>query len=882
VLFRRRRFDADLHEELRAHLAEREAAYLRDGLGPEAARRRARLDFGNPAVIHEQSRDVWLVRWLDNIRRDLAIAVRSLGRTPAFTLAAVATFALGIGAATAMFSVAYGIAFRPLPYQHADRIVRIYESNTKTNETKQQVSQGTFQAWREGVTSIEHIALFGDSGVLYMAGDSPQPITVRRVSPAFFDVLGAAPLIGAGFKPESAYTRFTANEYVLSHAAWQRLFGGDPDINGRLFYIREDDDPIRVVGVMPKDFAFDAPVDAWRPMIVELPVARILRSWRYDNVVARLRAGRTIDELRAELDVASQRLAQEFPATSAGWTATAEPLRDAIIGGFGRASWLFLGAVAAVLLAACANVAGLLTARALGRTRETSIRVALGAGRWRLAQLWLTEAFVLAAAGATAGVGLAWWLVRLLRAAAPPGLPRVEDIAVDMPALAVALVATVSAALVCALVPLVGTRDRSLPGALSAGSARSGDTRVRRRVSTGLVALQSGAALALVVLAIVFGRSFLNLTAVDLGWRPERVLGLDVKPSMPANVRRPWFLYAQWAERLVARLEATPGIARAAITTVIPFDGRVIRAEIARGRTLVANEARWPVSLNIVSEGYRETVGLTLRRGRWFTADDRFDESVLTYAGPYPDGVAVVSESVARALWPGENPVGQQFRLPGLGRGPFQTVVGVVADVRFASVAGEPALEVFQPWLQAPTGVPRLLVRATSDAALIAPAVRAAVLAENPATGIDRVTPVESLVERATAPSRLIRNLIASLGLLALVLAAVGVFGALSMLVTAGARETAVRIALGASPSATMWSALARGLWPVCAGAAGGLLAAVLLVQGAQSLLFGFERVDAASLLTGAGVVLAVTFVACLAPALRAARTDPLNVLRAE
>lgn len=882
-MFRRRRFDADLREELTAHLADREAAYIRDGLTPDEARRRARLDFGNPRVIEEQSRDVRVAQWADNARRDFTIAIRSLARTPAFTLAAIATFALGIGAATAIFSVAYGVAFRPLPYPDSDRIVRIYESNTKTNETKLQVSKGTFQAWREAVPSLEHAALIGPGGgVSFIAGDPPQAIRISGVSPAFFDVLGARPFLGSGFRPESDYTRFTAYDVVLSHAAWRRLFGSDPNVVGRLFYVVDDDDPFKIVGVMPEEFAFDADVDAWRPRIVELPVARVLRSWRYDRVVARLRPGRTIDQLRAELDTVSAQLARDFPATNAGWGATAEPLRDAIVGSFGPASWLLLAAVAAVLLVACANVAGLFAARSLARTRETSIRVALGAGGWRIGQFWFMEAFTLATAGAVAGVAMAWWLVRVLKATAPPGLPRVEDIAMDLPVLAMAAAATIVSALACAAFSLRGSRRRTITEGLMSGGTRTGDTSARRRTSTVLVAAQSSAALALVVLAVLFARSFVRLTAVDLGWSPDRLLSLDVSPEPPAATRRPWFWYAQWAERVIDRIEALPGVERATVTTVVPFGGQLHRAAIGEGRNPSANEVRWPVGTHIVSSNYFETLGLRLKSGRFLTEDDRFDESTMTSHLTAPPGAAVITQSMANALWPDQNPLGRAFRIPSNDNVVYRQVVGVVDDVQFTSVGDEPVLEVFVPRAQTSTAGAKVIVRTTGDPATVVPSVRAAILAEHPASGIDRVHAVKTLVDRTMAPARMTSQVVSGLGLLALVLAAVGVYGGLAGLVGARMRETAVRIALGASPQRTLGRTLAQGLLPVAIGGIAGMGCAWLLARSAQGLLYGVRGVDATSALCGLAVVLIVSALACLAPAIRAARTDPLAVLRGD
>src|SRR5262245_15338802 len=268
-----------------------------------------------------------------------------------------------------MFSVAYGVAFRPLPYPGADRLVRIYEANTATNESRHQVSQGTFQAWREQVPSLGGLALFGRASVSYTPEAVPRPVTLMGVSPRFFDVLGVGAFRGRVFTEESDYGRGRPVELVLSFDGWQRFFAGDERVVGRPFQLSERGEPARIVGVMPRGFTFDVPVDAWRPMVVELPVARILRSWRYDRVIARLAPGRSIDDVRAELATASARLGREFPATNAGWTTTVEPLTQAIVGRFGGASWLLLAAVAAVLVVAFATVGGQLAARGSARSR---------------------------------------------------------------------------------------------------------------------------------------------------------------------------------------------------------------------------------------------------------------------------------------------------------------------------------------------------------------------------------------------------------------------------------------------------------------------------------------------------------------------------------
>ena len=381
----------------------------------------------------------------DSWLRDLRFAARALGRQPAFVAAAVATLALGIGAATAIFSVAYGVSLRPLPYPQPDRIVRIHEANLANGQPRQDVSVGTFHEWREGAPSLESAALYTQSRTRFLEGPDGNPISSIGVTPSFFDVLGVHPALGRAFKSEREYTRFTLHEVVLTDAAWQRLFARDPGAVGRFIRFDNDDDAFEVVGVLPASFRFTQPVDLFQPTIVEVPVARILRNWRYDRMIARLRPGASLDQARAELAAVSTRLARDYPTSNAGWSATIEPLRDSIVGSFARATWLLLAAVGAVLLIACLNVGGLLIARAVSRDRDTRVRIALGAGSWRLLRLWLAEAAILGGGGAAVGITAAWLGVSALKAAAPPGIPRLEDVAVDLPALAVALAATLIA-----------------------------------------------------------------------------------------------------------------------------------------------------------------------------------------------------------------------------------------------------------------------------------------------------------------------------------------------------------------------------------------------------------------------------------------------------
>ena len=818
--------------------------------------------------------DAWL--------RDLRFAARALGRQPAFVAAAVATLALGIGAATAIFSVAYGVSLRPLPYPQPDRLVRIYEANLANGQPRQDVSLGAFHDWRAGAPALESAALYSKPRTRFLQGPDSNPITSMGISPAFFAVLGTRPALGRGFKPESQYTRTTMREVVLTDAAWRRLFNGDPSAVGRHVRFADDDDPIEVVGVLPASFTFTEPVDLFQPMIVELPVARILRNWRYDRMIARLAPGATIERARAEVATVSTRLARDFPTSNAGWTATIEPLRDSVVGSFARATWLLLAAVGAVLLIACLNVAGLLLARAISRDRETLVRIALGARMWRLVRLWLAEALILAAAGAAAGLAVAWIGVAALKAVAPPGIPRVNDIALDLPALAVAAGATLLAVILFAAAPALSRRERAT--GLRTGGSGAGETPARHWARMVSLTAQSAGAAALIVLALMLTRSFVKLAAFDLGWRPEGVLSLRVAPPMPRELRRPWFRYVEWSDRLVQRLEATPGIARAAVTTAVPLAPDPYPSTIARGRGRAAgDDARWPGVRHNVTDGFFDLMRIRLVSGRTFGAGDRFNAAQLNGPDRAERGVAVVTETTARLLWPGQAAVGQALWLPDIDNVAWREVVGVVSDIQFHAVGETPAPHVFVPWTQTSTGRPQLVVRSASlDAAALAAAVRQTVESVEPGTRIDQLATLETLVSRATAQPRFTTALVSAFGLLALILAAVGIYGTLSFIAGARAREIGIRIALGASSRHIMSRMISRGLFPAAIGGAAGLGIAIAIARAFRSLFFGIEPVDAGSLAAGALLLGVVTVAAALGPARRAARVDPVVTLRSE
>jgi predicted permease len=600
-------------------------------------------------------------------------------------------------------------------------------------------------------------------------------------------------------------------------------------------------------------------------------------------VVARLRPDASIEQARAELDAVAGRLARVYPAFNAGWTVTVEPLRDTIIGDFGRATWLLLAAVAVVLLVSCVNVAGLLLVRAAARERETSVREALGAGRSRLVRLWLTEAALLAALGSGLGLTLAWLGVLALKAAAPPGIPRLDAIAIDRPVLLTTLLASVLATLIIGAAPLYGRVVLPITRRLQ-GSGATSDTAGRRVVRDMLVLAQCAGAVVLVVLAVMLTRSFARLSSFDLGWTPTGVVSMKPEPRSAPRTRARSYWLAGWADRLIAQLEATPGIERAAITTSVPLSPWLFPVLIARdAASAPGNDPRWSAVVHHVTDGYFDLMGLSLVAGRTFGPSDRFSEALIT-SGRLSEGrpVAVISQSVARALWPGQPAIGRSVRIVIGSVAPPIEVVGVVEDLQFHAVGEDPALHVFVPWTQQNTGNPYLLARVSGDAASALAVVRRVTQAVEPGTGVDRMVTAESLVQQATAQPRFTTSTVAGFGMLALVLAGVGVYGTLSFVVGARTREIAVRLSLGASRSVILPGVLRLGLAPVVAGGLLGLGIAAALTRTFEALLFQIEPFDLPSFSAGAALLLVAAMVAAMGPAYRATHVDPATTLRAE
>ena len=802
------------------------------------------------------------MRWIHDFLDDARYTFRGLRRTPAFYALVISTLAIGIGASTAIFSVAYGVTLRPLPYPEPDRLVRLYETHALSARTKQDVSVVTF-AEVHRASSFASAALMEDVRVSHLADANQQPVVSLSVSPLFFETLGVAPLLGPGFRSEDQYRVIRADDFVLSYGAWQRLFGGRRDVIGQSMQFWRDDERWRVVGVLPPGFAYGPAVDVWRPEIVPLRTAPALRHLRQADVIARLRPGVTLEQARSELDVIAASLARQFPDSHGDWSIALEPLHTAFIGDFGRATWLLLAAVAVVFLVACVNVAGLLLTRAVIRDRETMVREAIGATPSRLIRSWLAEALLLAGLGAGAGLLAAWLSVQALKAAAPPGIPRLDAIVLDAPVL---IVMSTGVAISAAMIGLLAHRRPA--------------RRSRQHARHTLLLVQCAGAAALVVLAVMLARSFTRLMSVDLGWNPADIISMNILPEIQG---RTLDRYPPWADRLLTELRSRTEIRDAAITTQVPLSTLSYTDVIAEGKSGPTVEGpRWSIVRHSVTDDYFALMGIRLVEGRLFDVQDRFTPAQLRPGTRNDRGVVVISESVARTLWPGRAAIGQAIRLPVGDNVAWRDVIGIVNDIQFHAVGEVPAMHVFTPYSQAPIPAVRLLAKGTGERAAVIGALRQAAQTAAPGTRIDQVASLDQLVSRATSQPRFTTRTVASFGILALVLASIGIYGTLSFIVTARTREIAIRMSLGGSWGGILSEVLTGGLAPALIGWLLGIAIASAFARAFASLFFRFEPLDMGAYAVGATLLLLASVAAALAPAIHALRVEPATVLRAE
>ena len=875
---------AEVEEELRFHLEQVAAELAEAGWPAEEARVEARRRFGDlegtraycrALGVRKERRMLWR-ETLAELGQDLRFAGRQLWKSPGFTLVAVATLALGIGATTAIFSVVDGVVLRPLPFEAPERLVRPYFVSQE-GEKQAAFSVPNFLDWRAASHTVADAAAH-HGGTLNLSGGGgggggrePERLQAAWVSANYFKVVGIRPLAGRTFAPGEDDGK-SPRVAVISEKLWRRRFGADPGALGRSLILSGN--PYNLVGILRQGVQLPGAADVWVPFVFDPEEAKA-RGSVYFGSIARLAQGATLDQVRTESDVIGRRLAQQYPADNAGYfrTMTVMPLQEAMVGDVSKKLLLLLGAVALVLLIACANVANLLLVRAAAREGEIAVRVALGAGRARLVRQLLTESLVLALAGGLAGVGLAAWITRALVALGPRGIPRLEQIRIDGTTLLFALGISLLTGFLFGLAPAFQTSKTDLAGVIREGT-RGSRGRAGTRARGTLVVVEMALAVVLLAGAGLLIRSFQRLQEVDPGFRPARVttFNLELPESRYLNSAG----LRQVTAALLERLRALPGVdSVGAAVFGMPFSGSVNVLDFT-----VVGRAPRPAGQNesmrvgSASPDYFKTLGIRIVRGRAFGPRDR--------AGA--PQVVVINETAVRKFFPGEEPLGKRIELGMKADSVRQggEIVGIVADVKQDALEAKVDPQLFVPYDQLPMESVAFVVRSTADPKTVAAAVQGTVRGVDPDLPVYGLQPMTEAVAAATSQSRFYMLLLGGFAAIALLLAAVGIYGVTAYGVRQRTQEIGIRMALGASRDRVLRMVVGQGMALALAGAAAGLAGAFLATRGLHSLLYEVSASDPATFVAVAAVLLAVAALASYLPARRAALTEPQLALKGE
>jgi predicted permease len=882
-LWRRGRRNEELSEEMQTHLtlAEREA--MESGKSAKEARHAARREFGNVAVAEEVTRDAWGWRWIAEMLQDVRYGVRNMLRTPGFTAVTILTLALGIGANTAIFSVVNAVLFRALPYRDAGKLV--WATNFMTSQGQNLVFADEYAGWRTQNHLFENIAAYSASAERTLTGTgSPERLRGAQVTASFLTVLGVTPQLGRNFLPEEDRPA-GSKAVLLSDPVWRANFGGDPKVIGRVIAL--DDTPYTVIGVLPRDFEF---LDNSRAdMLVAFQLAdtsmeisngKVRGRIQPLSVVARLRPGASLAATVSELDAINKRVIDSLPGNMKRLLGEGQaqvfPLHDHEVGNVRPALLVLLGAVGFVLLIACANVANLQLARAAAREKEVAIRGALGAGRWRLARLLLTESSAVALAGGVAGLLLAAWAIRVIHRYAPENIPHLQVARVDLGVLVFTLAVSLLTGILFGLAPVLAAFRVSLNNTLKESGAQSGTGAGTRRVQRVLMVAEIALSFVLFIGAGLLVKSFRQLTAIQPGFDPHGVLtarvALPLDQYQSADQQRAFF------QQLVERLQSLPGVASAGATTSIPLRGSMMISTIQiEGQPpsdfTVATVPQ--ASINAVTPGYFSALRVPLIEGRLLGERDGAN-------APYS---VVVNQAFVRRFLEKEDPIGKRFDsglFPGSGGPHTWTIVGVIGDTKQRGLASDIMPEVTASALQWPQFMMTLVLRTSVEPLSLVSAVRKHV------SDLDRNLPVfgvqtmEDMLSAEVASQRFNAGALAGFAGLAVLLAAVGIYGVMAYAVSQRTREMGVRIALGAGQGSVLRMILGQGLRLAVLGVALGLAASFGLTRLMSGLLFGVKPSDPETFVFVTGALLVVAVAACWIPAWRATRVDPVIALRYE
>jgi len=878
ALLRKSQAERDLDEELRHHIEQQVEQNIRLGMNPEEARRSALKSFGGVEQAKERSRDARGVRWLEDLWQDLRYGARMLLKNPGFTLIAVITLALGIGVNTLIFSVVNAVLLRPLPYRDPDRLMVIRE--TKLPETTDsQVSPGAFLTWQKQNTVFAPLEAITVKNFNLIDEINPEQVRGMLATHGFLPMLGMRPMIGRDFLPEE--DRPGHNRVViLGHNFWQRRFGGDPNILSRAITL--DDQVYTVIGVMAPNAGLRfRDTEVWTPLAITAEQARQYDS-RYLMACGRLKPGATLEEARLEMSLIANNLAKQYPDSSAGWNVRVFSLFDYAAEDAKPKLTLMFGAVAFVLLIACANVANLLMARAAARQKEIVIRAALGAGRWRIVRQLLTESLLLSLAGGIVGAALAKWGVKALMATSLMDAYKIRVIVLSLDGrmLAFNLAVVFLTGCVVGIVPALQASRLNMNETLKDAGRGSTGGRRQQLVRTAMVVIEVAISVVLLIGAGLMIRSFFSLQQIDPGVNPNNVRVIPF--SLPKEKYRGKDQQAAFYTQMIERVAALPGVQVAGAACAVPFSyGQWGDFEEAfkllnqgfriEGRAPYEPGQKPYAYYSSVSPNYFKAIGIPLLRGRHFTERD-------TKGAPR---VTIINNTMAKKFFPDEDPIGKRIQLTNEDE-VYREIVGVVGDVKSNGLDGETPAQVYEPYTQQPFPFMTLVLRASGDPAGLNEAIRAEILKLDREQPVVSISMLDRLVSESTGWQQSLGLLFGTFAAVAVGLAAVGLYGVMSYLVTRRTQEIGIRMALGAQPSDALMLILRHGAGLTLCGVAVGLLAAWAVTRLLARELYGVSATDPLTFIGVSILLIGVALLACYIPARRATKVDPLVALRCD
>jgi putative ABC transport system permease protein len=863
-LFRRGQVEAELNEELRYHLERQIEVNTAAGMSVEEARYAALRAMHGLDQRKEECRDMRRVRLIEDLWQDSRFSLRSLLKRPGFTAIALLALALGIGANTAIFSLVNAVILQPLPYRDPDRLISVY--GTRNRSTQGSVGPTDFLDYRSQNKTFEQFAASGSMMLpMNLTGSGePERLNASIITGNYFDTFGVRPALGRGFSLENEKTG-QDHVTVLSHAFWQTRFGGDPNIVNKT--INLDGKAYEVLGVMPAEVVLPQPAQLWVPINFDADPEMKMRNARFLRGIGRLKEGVTLDQAQTDTDLIAAQLEQQYPDSNTGWSLRLIPLREILVGGSRTMLFILFGAVGFVLLIACANVANLLLVRAAARQKEIAMRTALGASRLRIIRQMITESLLLAIFGGALGALLAVAGVKLLVSLGEDNIPRTANVKIDATVLAFTLLISLATGLLFGLAPAIRTMKENLVDALKDGIRGGSEATVKNRTRSLLVVFESAIAVMLLIAAGLLIRSLVALQNVDPGFDPNNVLTLRV--DLPRQKYNTPEKASNFFEQLETRVAGLPGVEAVGLITDLPLSGEArdmpYRVE---GRPATSDIAF--VDFRRVNKNYFSAMRIPLRRGRNFTEQEVRQS----------DKAIVVSQAFVDSVFPNEEALGKRLIIwSGIRNEPYE-IIGIVGDTRYQSLQGEPSATMYVPTRE--LLFVNLVIRTQGDPLSLVGGVRKEVNALDPDQPIAAIRPMTEWVAMSAAGARYRTTLLGLFALLAMILAATGIYGVMSYSVAQRTQEIGVRMALGARPLDVLKLVVRQGMMLALIGVIVGLAGALALTRVMSSLLFGVTERDPITFVAVAALLIVVAFISCFVPAHRATRVDPLIALRCE